>query len=399
MTQPASRGANNALGPPLRVRTGSDHMPHFTVHHGQRNARFVARRLTPLKRIWGAADAFALVPEHDWDIVHATNAVPLLTRRPYVLTFEDYLPRVPEDRHVAWLERSLRRQLLQPRCVALLAMSEYAVRQFRAQNASFPRRAELERKLEVLRPALPLRREQPKGPPRDRLRLLFTGRDFMRKGGPAVLAAHALLRERGVPVETTIVSSLRWSAEDYIGPPSAAVVERAVAQLGQDGVVHRAELPNGEVLRLMDEADFFVFPTLHDTFGFVALEALAGGTPVIASAVNALPEVVDDDRCGYLVPLETDGELGRWAWTYRNAEPGYVTAYEDATRDLGRAIADRLSDCWETRGTYERLSAGAIEQVRARFDVETARDRLEQLYERCREHLPRRRSSAPGTSA
>jgi glycosyltransferase involved in cell wall biosynthesis len=382
----------STLGRPLRVRTRRDYFVPFVVDLGQRNAIFVRRPWTPLRRVIPWADAFALLPDRDYDIVHAVNAVPLLSRRPYIVSFEDYLPRVPEDRYVGWLERALQRALLSPRCVALLALSQYAARQFAQQSRDFSGREALAAKLEVRYPAIAARRSEPKERLGRTLRLLFVGRDFMRKGTPAVLGAHEQLRARGVPVQTTIVSSLRWKADDaYVDPPSPELVERERARLGQEGVIHHHSLPNTDVLRLMEESDFLLFPTLHDTFGYVTLEALACATPVLASATNALPEVVEDGGCGYLLPLELDGRLGRWAWTYRTREPGFLEAYEMATRSLADSIAERLSQVWETPGLYASLSAGALDRVRTRFDAVAAREHLEQLYERCREQLPARR--------
>ncbi len=380
-----SRSRTARSGKPLRVRTRRDYTVQYTVDLGQRNATFIERPFTPLRRVFSWADAFAPLPERDYDLVHALNAVPVLTRRPSVISFEDYLPRVPEDRYVGWLERTLQRKLLDDRYVALLALSKYAMRQFRRQNRGFAGLPQLEEKLRLRYPAIALRRTEPKPALGQTLRLLFVGRDFMQKGAPAMLRAHELLRRGGVPVQTTIVSSLRWRQDEaYAHPREPELVERTKAQLAQEGVVHHFETPHDEVMRLMDEADFFAFPTLHDTFGYVALEALACGTPVLASATNALPEVVEDERNGYLLPLELDGELGRWAWTYRTEEPGFVGAYEDATRKLGDAMAERLAELWESRDRYVELSAGALAMVRERFDLATARAELEALYERLR---------------
>jgi glycosyltransferase involved in cell wall biosynthesis len=385
--------------PRLRVRTRNDYTVPFLVDLGQRNATFVKRKWAPLRRVIYWADAFVVLPEPDFDMVHAVNGVPILSRRPYVLTFEDYLPRVPEDRYVGWLEARLQRELLSPRCVALVAISEYARRQFRLQCRSFAERDQLEAKTELIYPALPLRRREPKPAPDGTLRLLFVGRDFMHKGGPAVVGAHERLRDAGVPVQTTVVSALRWSHDGYVGPPSHELVEREHARLASSGVEHHPALPNAEVLRLMDEAHFLVFPTLHDTFGYVSLEALASGTPVIATATNALPEVVEDGVNGYLLPLELDGQLGRWAWSYRTTEAGYVAAYERTIDALAEGIADRMLEFWGVRDTYPALSAAAIERVRTRFDVERARDRYEVLYERCRTRLPRRLGRPARTSS
>lgn len=385
----------------LRVRARRGYSLPFVADFGQLNAAFLARPWTPLARLFYWADAFAILPEPDYDIVHSFNAVPIASGRPYVLSFEDFCPRVPEDRHVGWLERWLARELTDERCVALLALSEYAVRQFRHQNRHFDGLPTLEAKLEVRYPPIAARRDMPKQLQGPDLKLLFVGRDFMRKGGPAVLRAHELLRKRGVPAQTTVVSSLGWKADDaYVDPPSPELVRREVALLDGDGITHHHNLGNAEVLALMDASDFFVFPTLHDTFGFVVLEALASATPVLATATNALPEMVQDGRSGYLLPIELDGLLGRWAWTYRTREPGFIEAYEAATRTLGDAIAARLEACWESPERYVALSEGALQAVRSRFDMDTARERLEEIYERCAERVPRwRRGLAAAESS
>lgn len=370
---------------PLRVRTGNGYSTDFNIDLGQRNAVLLRRPWAPLARVLPWADAFVALPDPDHDLIHSLNAVPVLGRCPYVVTFEDYLPRVPEDRYVGVLERRLQRSLLSDRCRAIIAMSDYARRQFHHQGRAFAGRDRLEAKLEVLRPAVPVRASGPKAPSAA-LRLAFVGKDFMRKGGPALLRAHRRLRELGVPVTTTVVSALRWSADDYVGPPDAAYVARETAALDQEGVIHHPGLSNVEVLRVLDAADYLVFPTLHDTFGYVSLEAMAGGTPVIATATGALPEVIVDGESGYLLEIENDPVVGKWAWTYRTADPGYLAAYEATIAALADQLAERLADAWTHREErYRAMSAAALRRMHDAFNPVTARDRLEALYEDCRE--------------
>ena len=286
-------------------------------------------------------------------------------------------------RPLAQLEEHLRARLADPRCLACLAFSEYARRQF-AQRARFsPHRAAIEAKLRVRYPAMPVRRSEPK-PGSGALKLLFVANRYMGKGGPALLRAHERLRAAGVPVTTTVVSSLAWDENDYIGPSSPALVEREQRRLAGDGVTQLSNLPNARVLELMEEADYFVLPTFHDTFGYVALEALAGGTPVIASSTCALPEVVEHGRNGYLVDFHNDPEVGRWPWIYRRDDPHYDEAYEAEIASMSESLTTILLAAYEARSGYRELSAAALERMRSRFDPLAARDELELDYERCR---------------
>jgi glycosyltransferase involved in cell wall biosynthesis len=375
--------------PPLRVRTVRGLPARMCIDFGQRNAILLKRPLTARRlAVW--AESFAPVPEPGYDLTHSFNAVPTLTRRPYIVSFESYLPRLPADHdHGIFtpafdlLEEHLRARLADDRCIACLAYSEYAHRQFSHQAAGSRHRAAIEAKMRVRYPAFPLRRTTPKSGSGE-LKLLFTGYDFMRKGGPVLLRAHERLRAAGIPVTTTIVSGLSWDPADYVGPSSAAFVERELQRLSAPGIEHLGSIPNARVLELMQEADYFVLPTFHDTFGYVALEALAGGTPVIATDTCALPEVVEHGRNGYLIPFENDADVGRWPWISRRQDPHYDEAYAAETERMAERLTAILTEAYDARASYSERSAAAIERMRSRFDPTAARDELELDYERCR---------------
>lgn len=374
------RQARSNAGPGISVRTGKGYNIDFVVDLGQRNATIRRGALTPLRRVVGWGGAVTAIPERDIDLVHTFNAVPL-TRRPHLITFEDYLPRTPPDTRGGLPQRALRRLLHRRECVRLLAMSQYATRQFRWQNRNYAGLRALEEKLELLYPAVALRASVPKRRG-DVLRLLFVGRDHMRKGLPALLDAHRVLAGGGVPVRTSVVSALQWAADDYIGPPDERMVTATRAAMSQDGITHHGSLPNAAVLDLLRTADFLVFPTLHDTFGYVALEAMATGTPVIATDTASLPEMIDHGMSGYLLPIENDAQVGKWVGTYQREDPAYADLYWQTVQRLGGDLADQLGAAWEEPPeTYEAMSAAALHTVRTRFDRTAARDRLEALYE------------------
>ncbi|GAB4351172.1 MAG: N-acetyl-alpha-D-glucosaminyl L-malate synthase BshA [Candidatus Abyssubacteria bacterium] len=57
------------------------------------------------------------------------------------------------------------------------------------------------------------------------------------------------------------------------------------------------------VVEILSSADVFLLPSEMESFGLAALEAMACETPVVATRVGGLPEVVEDGATGYLLPL------------------------------------------------------------------------------------------------
>jgi len=61
-------------------------------------------------------------------------------------------------------------------------------------------------------------------------------------------------------------------------------------------------VPHEEMFREMAAAAFTIVPSRSEAFGLVNVESMSVGTPVIASAVGGIPEIIRDGVDGYLVP-------------------------------------------------------------------------------------------------
>ena len=81
--------------------------------------------------------------------------------------------------------------------------------------------------------------------------------------------------------------------------PMAGLVKEAMQEMPEIEWLGRRPLE--EVYEVMGEAAFLVFPSeWYETFGRVAIEAFAKGTPVVASNIGAISELVDHERTGLL---------------------------------------------------------------------------------------------------
>lgn len=83
--------------------------------------------------------------------------------------------------------------------------------------------------------------------------------------------------------------------------PHRRELESAVRERGLEGVV-RFLGRRDDVPALIDLASVVVLPSLAESFGFVLLEAMSLGKPVVASEIGGIPEVVSDGETGLLVP-------------------------------------------------------------------------------------------------
>jgi len=175
--------------------------------------------------------------------------------------------------------------------------------------------------VELFRPAPP--RPAAEGP----IHLVSVGRLVWQKAHHLLLGACSRLRRQGIAFRLTIVG-------EGVERPA---LEALRARLGLDDVVDLpGAAPEAEVARALGRSDLFVLASVSEGFGLVLLEAMACGLPVVAPALNGLPEVVADGVEGRFFAPGSEEDLA--------AALAALAADPDLRRRLGEAGRRRVVD-------------------------------------------------------
>lgn len=100
-----------------------------------------------------------------------------------------------------------------------------------------------------------------------------------------------------------------------------------------------------KVARVFQASDLYVHPAREDTFPNMVIEALACGTPVVATAVGGIPEQIKEGETGFLVSPHDPGAMAKAAITLLRDDPLRRTFAKGAAEDARKRFdAERMVD-------------------------------------------------------
>jgi glycosyltransferase involved in cell wall biosynthesis len=186
-----------------------------------------------------------------------------------------------------------------------------------------------------------------------RPRLLALGRLVERKGVATVIAALARLPDAELIVAGGPDRHDLDTNDDYRLLCEAACLHGVAERVTFTGSVARADVP-----ALIRSADVVVAAPWYEPFGIVALEAMACGVPVVASAVGGLADSVVDQQTGWLVPARDPAALAG-ALGQLLADPAKRAALGAAGVERARRRYSWRRVAAQTEAVYRRLTADA----------------------------------------
>ena len=177
---------------------------------------------------------------------------------------------------------------------------------------------------------------------------------------PFVLFVGRITRQKGIIHLVNAIQHLHRGVQVVLcaGAPDTpeiatemtAAVDRARAEGSHPIIWIREMMPKEKIITLYTHAAVFVCPSVYEPFGIINLEAMACETPVVASAVGGIPEVVEHGVTGLLVPPEVSGPT--------EVEPRHP---EQFSKDLADAVNRLLADS-ALRANMARMARLRVEQ-------------------------------------
>jgi glycosyltransferase involved in cell wall biosynthesis len=254
-----------------------------------------------------------------YDFLHLFNTINYSYRNPWIISVESAVPWTLEVSHCIELAKidlsSLNenkeilkalKYLAAPNCKALLALSECSRKIQLEVLKQFPfYEKTIENKLVTLHPPQELivnsMAEKQVNYSTERLKFIYIGRDFFRKGGRETIKVLSQLKDK-FNFKLILISDLRIDESKYIIEDNEIQKTKILIETNSSWIDYYSGLPNDQVIQLIKEAHVALLPTWMDTYGFSVLECQACGCPVISTSLRALKEI-NSENVGWLIDV------------------------------------------------------------------------------------------------
>jgi glycosyltransferase involved in cell wall biosynthesis len=302
----------------------------------------------------------------DYDLVHSAQSL-LDTNLPYVVDFEHAAVFSGFNQYALrrrGFVRALERILLDKNLKKILAWSDAAGKSL----TNFLKNTEVAQKVETFYPVMaPAKRVQRAS---SSFNFLFIGNNFYEKGGYESLLAFEKLADK---------YDCRFTA---IGD----IPQEVHARFGRNSKITLSQrVPYGKVVEYYSNSDVFVFPTHYDTYGFVILEALSFGLPVISVDSFSTPELVQHEKTGLLLKTYFSSyadDFGYAVPTLHELSKKRIEACSNPPEWYVKLLSEAMERMINDDRLRNECSMNAIrETTEGKFSPKRSREQLKRIYE------------------
>ena len=312
------------------------------------------------------------------DLIHTSSGAIPLNRKPWVVGVEyasSFVGLQEEKMQNQVYLRRVAKYLSSDYCKKILPFSEACKKSI--ENAYRPYLDGFARKLEVLYPAMEPWAQTSKPKEEGPLRLLHISGHFFDKGGRELIEAFRILERSGYELELYMIVDAPSHHQDEF--------KSVLHKYGPHQGIHliTEKLPRMVLLeRYYSIADIFVLPTYIDFFGFVFLEAMAAGLPLVGTDVFAVPEIIEDGVNGFLIhsPLSTfDANHLRSPQLIRDYRHRVIS---ERLPEVINQLVEKLSILIEDEDLRKRMGEESRRMVETgKFSTSRQQEKLKRIYE------------------
>jgi len=221
-----------------------------------------------------------LSPKGDYNLIHCAHCLSKNKNIPWVADIEGFWQLYVGKRNNK-VKKQIKKILLNDNCKKIMPWTEATKQDILKE---FP---EIENKIEVVYPAIPTQEIQ--RVPSEKINLVFVGRYFEGKGGLDALKAIDFLTKKYENVYANFISQTpKEILKEYSGNKKIKFYEL---------------MPQNELFEILSKTDILIYPGYSDSFGFIFLEAMSFGIPIITVEGLSKKEIIND-KIGFIVPKE-----------------------------------------------------------------------------------------------
>jgi glycosyltransferase involved in cell wall biosynthesis len=283
-----------------------------------------------------------LSPEGDYDLIHCAHCLSKNKDKPWVADFERVWQMFVGIKDKNSIKKS-KEILLRDNCKKIIAWTEESNKQI---AEDFP---EIKNKIEVIYPAVPITKIKKKK--HKTINLLFVGRYFYQKGGLHALDVIDRLTRKYKNVNGIIVSEI---------PEEVKKKYSSNNKVKFDGLIPQREL----LTKIFPISDILIYPGYSDSFGFILLEAMSFGIPIVTVEGVARKEIVQEGKTGFVVERPTNLDIRK------------------INHILVRKLLEKSSRLIGNKKLRERMSKNCIKEIKnGRFSIKEMNKKLKKIYE------------------
>lgn len=312
---------------------------------------------------------FVNSPEHD--IIEAP-IFPVLTKQPWIYTPAHFASAgafnffgIPTPRFIkmAFVERYLAQENLK----RLLFKSHYGLRSLASYGNITS--AEILQKSEVVHPVVRRIDDELIQYQNNLINILFVG-EFIGKGGLNVVDAFLNLRKKYSHIKLILCSNENFQTTDQ-NLKNAYLKKIKECPDIEMNFYKRDYLMN----HVYPKADIFVSPTYREAWGFAIQEAMSFGKPIISTNINAIPEMIEHRKNGFLLDIQEHPYIKNFKGFDVVNPPKDLMNY--MTEEIYKQLDKMISD-FEYR---KSLGLAALETARTKFAPEIRNAKMKKIYD------------------